>query len=130
MVGLVVRVCGRTAGGNLSNQRLANLRPTSAAVLHKEAGKVANGSKARTVDNGPAMTLGFDQAGACKHGEMRRHCVVRNGEPPRHVASRQAMWLMLNQQTKDVQSCGLRERREGENGLLCFHMSRLIDMLI
>lgn len=61
---------------------------------------------------------------------MRRHRIVRHGHVASNVASRQTVRLMLDEQPEHIQPRGLRQCGEGEDRLLFFHMSRLIDILL
>jgi len=101
MVAPIILKCGRAARSDLSDQRFTNLGAAAAAVLHEEPSKVAHSSEAGAVDNRPAMTLSFDQSSSRQHREMRRHRVVRNAEPPRHITGRQATRLVLDQQPEN-----------------------------
>ena len=74
------------------------------------------------------MPLAGDQSGAGQNTEMRRHGVVGHRQVPRDLAGGQAIRLVLNQQPEDIEPGRLGERREYENGLFWFHMSRIDDI--
>ncbi|MCY1311454.1 hypothetical protein D9M70_617560 [compost metagenome] len=59
---------------------------------------------------------------------MGRHGVVGNGETAGDLAGRQSLRLRTHQQAEDVETSVLRQRRQGEDDLFIFHISRLIDI--
>ena len=59
---------------------------------------------------------------------MRRHGVVGHVHAARDLAGRQAVRLVLHQEPEHLETGRLGKRREGKNGLICVHMSRLLDI--
>lgn len=59
---------------------------------------------------------------------MRRHRVVWDLEAPRDLASRQSLGFGAYEKAEHFEAGALRQRRQGQDDLLNFHISRLIDM--
>jgi hypothetical protein len=60
---------------------------------------------------------------------VRRHCVLWNTNQLRKLSLRQSAWLVFHKQTESIQPGGLCKRREGEDGYLVIHISRIIDIM-
>jgi hypothetical protein len=119
----------RAAGCEIVDQRRADFRLPVAAVVQQKEHQLAHRLQLDTVDQAPAVTFAGNQAGAAQDGEMRGHGVVRHVQPAGNLACRQAVRLLLHKQPEDIQPGRLRQRGQGVEGILAFHVSRHIDIV-
>ena len=113
----MARFLWSAARGEFGYQRFAQFRSPAAAVLDQESRYLSHTIDHRPVDDGPALTLGFDEPGACQDGQVRGHRVLRHLKAPSYIASRQTFRPMLHKETERVETRGLGKSGENVEGL-------------
>src|SRR5688572_4682004 len=108
--------CRRFTGGSL------------AAVFGKKFDQRVHVLEARAVDNEAPVLAALRQSRARQAGKMERQRGGRQLESLADGAGGHAPGAGLDQQAKDRKAGFLRQRREGLDGLLRFHVSRIVEM--
>ena len=83
--------------------------------------------KFHPVDHAPAVPLDGYEARAGEDREVRRHGIVGYIEASSDLSGGKAVWLLLYQEPKGLQPCGLGKGGEGVNCEILFHLSGSID---
>ena len=76
------------------------------------------------------MPFGTDQPGARQDAEMRRHRVLRHLKPAGYLARSEAARFMAHQKLERIEARSLRQRTQGGDGRLSFHISSIADIQI
>jgi hypothetical protein len=75
----------------------AKLGSAAAAVLEQERDHITDAIEVDAIKDGSTASFGRDQASTREHAEMRRHCVVRDGEFAGDITGRHSIWFALNE---------------------------------
>jgi hypothetical protein len=106
------------AGKKVSKQRLADIRPAVATILHEEQHDLPEALKIRVVEDGTAMAIASNKACPGEDRQMRRHGVLRNIKKPGYFACGDPVGFSTRQKAKRLQPSGLSERGEARDGLI------------
>src|SRR4029078_10377633 len=117
-----------TFGERGFDQLVADIRLGAAAILDQEGEQRAGAGHVHRIDDRAALFARSDERCAGENGEVRRERVGRHAKRPRDVARRHARRALTNEQAEDLESAFLRKRGKRLYGLMCFHISRSIEM--
>lgn len=99
-----------------------------ATILRQVTDDGVHGLKAGGIDHRPPIPPHRDKPSFAQAIEMKRQGVWRHVERFRNLSGRQTFRSCLDQQTERVETALLRERGEGRNSLVLFHISILIEV--
>lgn len=108
----------------------AKLRTSLAAVFHQKGQEAAHLFERHRVPEGPSITAAVNQSCVSKLVEMERQRRRGYGEGDPDVARRHAFRTGFHQQPKDFQACFLRQTLKGIDGVIYFHDSKNIKLLM
>jgi hypothetical protein len=100
----------------------------STTILRQVTEESIHGLKAGGIDHRPPIPSHRDKLSLAKAIEMKRQSVWRHIERFRNLSGRQPLRPCLDEQTERVEAALLRERSEGRNGLVLFHISMVIEI--
>src|SRR5690242_5710155 len=118
----------RTTRGEVFDQRRAYFGAALTTLPQHEHEDLAQAREIGAINDAAAEPLSEDQAGARQHRKMGGHRVLRHGKCAGDIASRKPFGLPLDQKPEYFQPRRLGERGKCENGILRFHISRIIDI--
>jgi hypothetical protein len=98
------------------------------AILGQVTQKGVHGLEAGGINHRPPIPSHRDKPGLAQAIEMKRQSVWRYVERFRNLSGRQTLRPCLHEQTERVEATLLRERGEGCNGLVLFHISIGIEI--
>src|SRR5450432_3740542 len=118
----------RTTRRETFNQRRADFRAPVAAIPQKEQHHGLKTRQIGAIHDSAAEPLRRHQSRAGQDRKMRRHGILRDRQCLGYIACRKALRFVLHQQPEHIEPGRLRERRQRENDLFGFHISRVMDL--